>query len=157
MTAENPSVPQKETNGKSDVAPTKAHASSTNSAEALAGSALQQRFSRKYLSEDFEPGPYDVICAWGKAAKEHPGYIRYRNVVKENLVRYDSSVTKVERTSIVTDIVDYVRSHSPKGGFVKKDTETGRWYEVGDHIAREKVGQVSYSRFPAIFCSPRNV
>jgi hypothetical protein len=33
-----------------------------------------------------------------------------------------------------------VRSESPSGGFVKKDFHSGRWYELGDEKARDKVG-----------------
>lgn len=128
---------------------------------------LEERY---YLADDFEPGPTDVICAWGKAAKQvrtyfflinfvyvvfvffthqckqHPGYQRYRDIVRQNLARYDATKTKLERTMIVTEIVEFIRDSSPHGGFVKQDKETGRWYEVGDHLAREKVGQVSHIR-----------
>ena len=50
--------------------------------------------------------------------------------------------SKHERSTVVTVIVDAVRESSPQryGGFVRKDLVTGRWYEVGDKIAREKVG-----------------
>lgn len=34
-----------------------------------------------------------------------------------------------------------VRESSPEGGFVKFDSDVGRWYEVGDRVAREKVSQ----------------
>jgi hypothetical protein len=37
--------------------------------------------------------------------------------------------------------VDQVRHQSPSGGFVKQDENTGRWYEVGDFLAREKTSQ----------------
>ena len=40
---------------------------------------------------------------------------------------------------VVTVIVDAVRESSTQeyGGFVRKDLVSGRWYEVGDKIARE--------------------
>jgi hypothetical protein len=40
---------------------------------------------------------------------------------------------------IVSEIIDTIRRKSPNGGFVKQDG--GKWYEVGDWAAREKVGQ----------------
>ena len=42
---------------------------------------------------------------------------------------------------MVMKIVDIVREASVGGGFVRKNAKTGRWYEVGDSIAREKVSQ----------------
>ncbi len=47
----------------------------------------------------------------------------------------------MEKSGIVSVIIRTVRSRSPVGGFVKLDSTTGRWQEVGDHLAREKVGQ----------------
>jgi hypothetical protein len=60
-------------------------------------------------------------------------------------------------------VVDAVRDYTPNGGFVKQD-HNGQWYDVGDALAREKIGQwyvntgsrvssliaFSYSRY----CSP---
>jgi len=91
------------------------------------------------LSKDFKPGPFDVICARGKHAKEHTGNHRFRQIIEMSLLKYDKAGTKLEKSLIVSSIVDSVRQASPDGGFVKE--ENGRWYEVGDHIAREKVGQ----------------
>lgn len=41
----------------------------------------------------------------------------------------------------MSSIIQTVRSQSPDGGFIKLDPATGMWQEVGDHLAREKVGQ----------------
>lgn len=38
------------------------------------------------------------------------------------------------------DIVDRIRQERHEGGFVRKDHETGRWMEIGEVKAREKVG-----------------
>ena len=58
-----------------------------------------------------------------------------------HLERYNAATTKQEKSRIVSDIVDTIRQASPDGGFVKLDPLTGSWREVGDHLAREKVGQ----------------
>ena len=47
---------------------------------------------------------------------------------------------RLQKTHIVSQIVNYVRESSPGGGFVK-ETENGQWFEVGDTASREKVGQ----------------
>jgi hypothetical protein len=56
-----------------------------------------------------------------------------------NLERYRAAKSKIAKSSIVTDIVDAIRTSSPGGGFVKKSE--GTWYQVSEHHAREKVGQ----------------
>ena len=91
------------------------------------------------LAADFIPGRFDVICARGKHAKQHTGNHRFRQIIEMSLPKYDKATTKLEKSLIVSSIVDSVRQASPNGGFVRE--EKGRWYEVGDHIAREKVGQ----------------
>lgn len=47
----------------------------------------------------------------------------------------------MEKILVVSQIVDAVRQTSPGGRFVKKDKNDDRWMEVGDVLAREKVGQ----------------
>ena len=91
------------------------------------------------LAQDFEPGPFDVICARGRHAKLHSGNLRYKQVIELNLPRYNKAKTKADKSLVVSSIVDSVREASPNGGFVKKENDS--WYEVGDRAAREKVGQ----------------
>jgi hypothetical protein len=93
----------------------------------------------KRLPERFQPSPMDVICARGKQAKAHPGNRRFRIMVETSLEKYRTSSSKLDKSLIVSSIVDAVRQASPYGGFVRE--ENGVWYEVGDHVAREKVGQ----------------
>jgi hypothetical protein len=91
------------------------------------------------LSTNFSPGSCDVICARGKEAKNHEGNRRYRAIIKKTLDRYAQVTSKYEKTVIVSEIVDAIRECIPSGGFVKQ--QGGVWFEVGDHSAREKVGQ----------------
>ena len=95
------------------------------------------------LPISFTPGTYDVICARGKVAKNHSGNRYYRGLIRHALERYSGATScRSEKTKIVTEIVDGIRS---KGGkFVKKgssDNDGIYWYEVDDHLAREKIGQ----------------
>jgi hypothetical protein len=86
-----------------------------------------------------EPGPFDVICGKGKHALRHSGNIRFRSMIEEKLSVYAMATTKLEKSTIVSSILDGVRDKSPLGGFVR--CENGQWFEVGDHLAREKIGQ----------------
>jgi hypothetical protein len=86
------------------------------------------------------PSKFDVICARGSSAAKHVGNLRFREIIRQSLPRYNAAKTKMEKSLIVTSIVDAVRDSSPNGGFIKQD-RNGMWYDVGDAIAREKVGQ----------------
>lgn len=70
------------------------------------------------------------------------GNRRFRLCIENNLQRYNKATSKHERSLVVTSIVDAIRDSrtSEHGGFVRKDVASGRWYEVGDKTAREKVG-----------------
>lgn len=102
-------------------------------------SALKIESERRPLSHDFVPGPYDVICARGKEAANHCGNVRFREIIQRFKPDYARATSKVEKSLLVSEIVDSVREYSPEGGFVKKFG--GRYYEVGDSVAREKIGQ----------------
>jgi hypothetical protein len=91
------------------------------------------------LPEAFASGPMDVICARGKRAFNHSGNQRFRAMIDSRLVEYSKATSKLEKSVIVSKVVNSVRGASPEGGFVKQ--KGGNWYEVGDHIAREKIGQ----------------
>lgn len=46
--------------------------------------------------------------------------------------QYSSATNRCEKSAIVSDIVDTIRSKSPFGGFVKSNDSDGLYYEVGD-------------------------
>eukprot|EP00797_Seminavis_robusta_P027893 Sro52_g030980.1 Nitrilase family, member 2 (208) ;mRNA; r:66493-67116 len=102
-------------------------------------SAVKIESERRPLAPDFVPGPYDCICARGKAAANHPGNVRFRSIIQQYKPVYAEATTKVEKSLLVSEIVDSVRGMSPNGGFVKKIGN--QWYEVGDSVCREKIGQ----------------
>jgi len=97
--------------------------------------------SMTLLPENFQPGEYDVICGRGRKIFMHAGNEKFRRMVADALEAYSNTVTKLEKSYILCEIVAQVRQNSPNGGFVKKDPKDGRWYEVGDFLAREKTSQ----------------
>lgn len=88
------------------------------------------------LPDDFQPCPLDVICKRGKTAYEHNA--PFRATLREYLNEYSNASSKLEKSLIVSQIVEKIRNESPDGGFVRE--EKGIYYEVGDSIARERVG-----------------
>lgn len=87
------------------------------------------------LPEDFELGEYDVICGRGRKCFHHIGNQRFREIVLDLLDKYSDSSSKLDKSYIICDVVNRVRKSSPLGGFVKRDANTGRYYEVGDFLA----------------------
>lgn len=85
------------------------------------------------------PGPLDVVCARGREAWNHPGNKNLRAAVDEASPMYSQAKSKMERTAIVSRIVKEVRN---RGNFLKHDTKTGLWKDVGDALARAKVGNL---------------
>mgnify|MGYP000129677099 CR=1 FL=1 len=84
------------------------------------------------------PGENDVLCARGKAARNHVGNVRFRAIVADNLEAYQSAVTKIDKSMVVSSIVNQVRE---RGEFLKENENGPGWHVVDDAVAREKVGQ----------------
>jgi hypothetical protein len=100
---------------------------------------ISNNISMQSLLQDFQPGPMDVICARGNRALNHSGNKRFRALIQSRLEEYNKATSKLDKSLLVSSIVESVRQASPDGGFVKE--RDGQWFEVGDHMAREKIGQ----------------
>jgi len=87
----------------------------------------------------FTPGPFDVICARGKQAYNHDGNKHFRGIVSDAIEKYSKEENRLQRSLIVTDIVNAIRERG--NGFVRMDGTTGEWIACSDVICREKVGQ----------------
>jgi hypothetical protein len=89
----------------------------------------------KLLPIDYQLDANDVYCGRGTLCFYHSGNQTFRDIVAANLPRYMSATNKTDKSTIIYEIVDYIREKSPNGGFVKKDIATGRYMEVGDFHA----------------------
>jgi hypothetical protein len=87
------------------------------------------------LPEGFTPGDNDVICGRGKKCYSHIGNERFRQKVSAVLSAYSQAKSKLDKSNVLSSVVDQVRNASRDGGFVKQ-TEDGRWADVGDFLAR---------------------
>mmetsp|Transcript_34767 Transcript_34767/g.84280 ORF Transcript_34767/g.84280 Transcript_34767/m.84280 type:complete len:195 (-) Transcript_34767:17-601(-) len=94
---------------------------------------------RTLLSKNFTPSENDVICSRGKVAQNHPGNIAFQANISNHVTEYAEAQGKIEKSVIVSNIINNVRSKSPNGGFVKQIA--GQWYEIGTTNARERVSQ----------------
>lgn len=94
----------------------------------------------RYLPEDYEASPYDVLCGRGRRCYFHAGNVRFRDIVQSNLAKYSATSSKMEKGYIISLVYEEICEQAGTGGFIKKD-EQGRWYDVGEFLAREKVSQ----------------
>jgi hypothetical protein len=111
----------------------------TASCQSKAGESFTET-SVRTLRTGYEPGPFDVICSREEKAKTHCGNLHFMSLIEQFSDRYASATQKLDKSSIVSEVIDIVRTKSPHGGFVK-GTSDGRWYIVGSSSAREKVGR----------------
>ena len=108
--------------------------------QSIGDSSSTSTESSSLLPVDFQPAPYTVIVGRGKEPKENVGNKRLRVLATSFLPSYSTAMDRRTKTRIVSSIVDMVRN-SPGGSFVKH-AKDGRWYEVNEAVAREKVGYI---------------
>ncbi|KAL3910024.1 MAG: hypothetical protein SGILL_007854 [Bacillariaceae sp.] len=108
-------------------------------------SAMKMPVSKKNNSKktrmglEYQPSKNAVICGRGKICTTNPGNRKLRALIKENLQSYGKATNKVDKTEIVSSIMEDIRKDCPEDpAFVKK--EDGVWWEVDDAFAREKIG-----------------
>ena len=81
-----------------------------------------------------------MICGRGAKVTHHIGNRRLRVLVEVNLGKYSTS-NKIIKGTIVSQICETIREAASQGGGSVKQSASGMWVEVGDSVAREKVGQ----------------
>merc|ERR1711933_184205 len=115
----------------------------------------QQRF----FPEGFVPRYTDVIIGKGMRAFSHVGNERLRDIIASRLQEYENMRSKKERSDVISSIVAETRAH---GSFIKKDANTGLWFEADEVLARDKISQAfrnlknksrHRSAQPALCCS----
>jgi len=94
---------------------------------------------QEFLPHDFAPGKGDVLVGRGKKCHHHSGNKKLHQIIKSKLEEYSASTCKHHKSTILSSVSAHVRKN---GGFVKQDPITGRWYDVGDKLARCKISQV---------------
>lgn len=83
----------------------------------------------------------DVLCGRGGLTNHHPGNVFFRRLVRIKQEAY-LKASKREKAGVAKEIVELIRSLSPSGRFLKKDSKhPGVWVEIGDRKAREKTSQ----------------
>lgn len=80
----------------------------------------------------------DVLCGRGKTSFNHIGNRRFRDIIANSVEDYHTAKSRLEKSMVVHRIVEQVKK--VKGRFLKQDRFSGRWYELDERQAKEKVG-----------------
>jgi len=87
----------------------------------------------------FAPRDSDVIVGKGMNCYNHFGNKMLRNIVASRLRDYAMTTCKKEKSNIVSSIIGQVRKNG--GAFIKKDHDTGLWFDADNFLARDKISQ----------------
>ena len=109
-----------------------------NLESALSNRSLQDQQNPFSLPDNYMPGPKDICCGRGKRNWNHSGNVAFRSLIQNSVNRYIDAPNKTAKTAVVVSIVDDIRQSGAY--FLKQDDDNGRWYDIGDQQAREKVG-----------------
>lgn len=90
--------------------------------------------------DEVEPDIYDVLLGRGNGCASWSGNVHFRQVVWKHRQEYKEA-SRFVKTSIAEKVYDDISSLDPPGRFLKKDDETGYYYEITEETAIEKVCQ----------------
>jgi hypothetical protein len=94
--------------------------------------------SQPEVKGDFQLSDFSVVCGRGRDSFNHIGNRRFRILASMHIERYSRANSKVAKTAIVSEIIEVIRQAD--GNFCK--FTKGKWIEVADHHAREKVSSL---------------
>jgi hypothetical protein len=80
----------------------------------------------------------DICCGRGKRYSDHLGNGTFQKSVLANMEAYAEASSKRDRSDLVSEMVDSLMSSGAR--FVKWDTESEMWYDIGEAQARDKTG-----------------
>jgi hypothetical protein len=116
-----------------------------NSMQSLHGSTRENAYhdssvdGNENLERNIEtPRSNDILLGRGRTSWSHTGNQQYRSFVGKYLKQYTETSSRSEKTRIVHLIYDEVTMSG--GRFLKLDTNSNTWYQIGKLVAREKIG-----------------
>jgi hypothetical protein len=122
--------------GQVDLSPDAAASQASNGKQPFVSDPSNSTSSKTELGGDFQPSAYSVICGRGKHSSSNVGNRRLRILAGSFTDEYSQANRKATKLAVVSGVVALIRNVG--GHFCKY--EKGAWFEVGDPIAREKVG-----------------
>jgi len=108
------------------------------------------------MSERIEPTENDILMGRGGKNNQHVGNEKLRDLARGRCEDYRMS-SKKGKSYISRELVQRVREMEPPGRFLKKDSVSGLWEDVGDEVAREKASQALRDAVSQKYDGPGNV
>ena len=123
----------------------------SNPTISVKASVTQKKVSgTKILPPDFQPGKWTVVCGRGRDNYSAVGNLRLKVLVDTRLQQYQEATTKIQKSLIVSSLVEAVHEAAGEEAFVKRDTANNRWIVVSEETAREKVRRLEHFQFPSV-------
>jgi hypothetical protein len=86
----------------------------------------------RLVSETSISSEYDVVWGSGKFFDNHKANKVFESVIENALPEYVSA-SKLARTVMISAVIDFFKSRSNTGGFVRHNSATGEFSVVSDH------------------------
>ena len=94
-----------------------------------------------------EPNEDDVLFGRGGMTNHHPGNKIYRSLVEAHKPDYNIAPTKM-RPRVAKRIIFAMRNSKKNIRFLKRDSKTNTWFDVGDAVASSKCSQALREKSP---------
>lgn len=100
-----------------------------------------------------QPNDHDVLILSKKNSSwedeelaDHPGNVRFQTLLEQHASEYREK-SKIEKPVVAANILSSWRSMDPPGRFLKLDSETNLWNDIGAKKSREKISALLKSQF----------
>lgn len=101
------------------------------------------------LRDIVQPHEHDVLSGRGNYVNYHAGNEHFRALVKKHKVAY-VACPKPQKGKFSRLIYDEIRAREPPGRFLKQDSSTKLWYDIGEKKALDKTRQALREGAPDI-------
>ena len=95
------------------------------------------------------PHDHDVLSGRGNFVNYHPGNEHFRALVRKHKMQY-VECPKPQKGKFSRLIVDEIKRRDPPGRFLKQDSSSKLWYDIGDKKALDKTRQALREGAPDI-------
>jgi hypothetical protein len=95
------------------------------------------------------PHEHDVLSGRGNFVNYHAGNEHFRALVRKHKVAY-VACPKPQKGQFSKMIVDEIKNLNPPGRFLKQDSSTKLWYDIGEKKALDKTRQALREGAPDI-------
>ena len=131
----------------------KQEAAAATKAESTTSNGSESKMNDEKSGEDRDggiivPHDHDVLSGRGNSVNHHPGNEYFRSLVRHHKLAY-VRCPKPQKEQFSKLIVSTVRDREPPGRFLKQNSGTKLWYNIGTQKALDKTRQALREGAPA--------